>query len=157
MGHIERNLDSFTTESYKRFRILCALKPVVKIQSQNAGTKCKLTTLTPHLSKPVELEMEQSSSEATLFDQCGGRWQSDASFRQCSHDKVVFCMEFQEGMALCSHGSKFAPKSWKFVWKGRVVTRRQFPSEKKPLPLLSVPTGRTTPWTVRISTSAGQR
>ena len=29
--------------------------------------------------------------------------------------------------------------------------------KKTPLPLLSVPTGRTTPWTVRISTSAGQR
>ena len=40
-------------------------------------------------------------------------------------------MEFQEGMALCPHRSKFASKSWKFVWKGRVITRRQFPSEKK--------------------------
>ena len=40
-------------------------------------------------------------------------------------------MEFQGGMALCSHGSKFASKSWKFVWKGRVITRRQFPSKKK--------------------------
>ena len=28
---------------------------------------------------------------------------------------------------------------------------------KKTLQLFSVPTGRTTPWTVRISTSAGQR
>ena len=53
------------------------------------------------------------------------------NIRQCSHNKVVFCMEFQEGMALCSHGSKFASKSWKFVWNGRVITRRQFPSEKK--------------------------
>ena len=29
--------------------------------------------------------------------------------------------------------------------------------KKTTLPLLSVPTGRTTPWNVRISTSAGQR
>ena len=29
--------------------------------------------------------------------------------------------------------------------------------KKKPLPLLSVPTGQTIPWTVRITTSAGQR
>ena len=46
--------------------------------------------------------------------------------RQRSHDKVFFffCMEF--------HGAKVTSKSWKFVWKCRVITRRQFPSEKNP-------------------------
>ena len=43
----------------------------------------------------------------------------------------VFCMEFQEGM-VCSHGTAFASKSWKFVSKGTIFLRHQ--SSKRKIP-----------------------